>query len=109
MDDINFLATILGLLAAIITLVSVMVKIWHDNKTLKDGIRKTYDAKELELKQREINNKALFAQQKLELDKKKHEAREKWKNAEFGLKLLDLIFSHSNEDGEEDDDEEVDE
>lgn len=109
MDDINFLATIIGLLAAVITLVSVLMKIWYDNKMLKDGLRKTYDAKELELKQREIDNKALFAQQKLELDRRKHEAREKWKNAEFGLKLIDLIFSHSNEDEEEYDEKEVDE
>ncbi|MCK5260601.1 MAG: hypothetical protein KAJ44_00295 [Thermoplasmatales archaeon] len=65
MNGIGLWAAIITLLAAVIGLVAALIKVWHDKKMLKEGLKKTYDAKELELKQREIDNKAQLERQKL--------------------------------------------
>ena len=88
--DTNMFVTIISLAAAIIGFVVAIITI-YDRRRLKDGIKNTYDAKLLDLRKTQIE------QDKLELERKKLEARNKWKNTEFGLKLLDLLFSRDEE------------
>lgn len=89
MIEINNVITIFSLLAASISIIGVIITL-YDRKKFTEGLKNTYNAKELELRQKD--NKHQLAQQKFELEKKKHDAMEKWKKFGFGLKLLDLIF-----------------
>jgi len=88
MIDSNMLVNIISIIVTIISIVVAIITM-YDRKRIKDGVKSASDAFELELKRTE--NKTQLEQQKLELERKKHEAREKWKNFEAGLKFIDLL------------------
>jgi predicted Holliday junction resolvase-like endonuclease len=97
MIDSSVLVTIISIIITIISIFVTLVTL-HDRNRIKDGVKSTSDALELELKRREIENKIQTEQQKLELERKKHEAREKWKKFDIGLKFLDILSRFEDED-----------
>ena len=105
MIEIDVLVTAVSLIATIVSILVAGITL-YDRRRIKEGIKSTNDTIELELKKREIDNKNQLEQQKLELEKKRHETREKWKNFELGLKLLDLISRISDDEEYEEDVEE---
>ena len=96
------------LLATVIGLTISSLKIWFNNRANQQGIKILSDLLELNCEELKIYQKQVeemikstpyniqLQKEKLDLEKKKHEARENWKKFEAGLKLLELI-THSDE------------
>ena len=76
---------VIGTIATIIGLGISLIAIWHNNKTLRDGLRNVSELVELEHRKNEREN------YRLQLEKKEHEARENWRKFTAGLKLIDLL------------------
>ena len=92
MNELIVLIAIGTLLATVIGLTITLFKVWLDNRSIKEGLRILSDLLEINRKQSErTSNKTQLEKERLELEKKKHVARQKWKNFEAGLKILDFI------------------
>ena len=93
---IGTIATVLGLIVSLIALV-------HKNKMMKENLKKLSELTELERKKGEREYDRVL------LERKEHEARERWRKNNFGLKILDFIISNLKDEEEIEYEEEIEE